>query len=153
MSSVQRGRTTRTLRRHSCFLAGSTGGPCPQAPVGPSLQQTAIQDILLPLGPLASSPSTWEVPDSPVLAKEGFITFHNPRESPLARYCRSRRDKQLSLPGGTGAGLCPGQVRSNPALELYCHPTCLCTPTPCHPLRWSSFLQKQSLRLLLSHSH
>lgn len=132
----QRWTTARILPRHSCFLAGSTGGPCPQAPFGSSLQQTAIQDILLPLETLASSPSIWEVPDFPVLMKVGFITSRNPHVSLLAHYSQSRRDEQTKLPGGTGAGSAPGQVRSSAALELCCHPTCFCTPTPCNPPRW-----------------
>lgn len=54
----------------------------------------------------------------------------------LARYSQSRRDEQPNLPGGTGAAAAPGQVRSSATLELCCHPTCLCTPTPCNPPRW-----------------
>lgn len=118
--------TARILPRRSCFLAGSTGGPCPQAPFGSSLQQTAIQDILLPLETLASSPSIWEVPDFPVLTKEGFITSHKPHVSLLARYSQSRRDEQPNLPGGTGAGEEPRYPRALLPSHLPLHP---------HPMR------------------
>lgn len=138
--SPQRDMTPTPLPRHSCFLPGSTGGRCPQAPFGTYLQQTAIQDIPLPSEPLAGSPSTWEVPDSSVLAKM-FRISHKPCVSLLACYSQSWRNKLLSLPWGTGADL-PCVPRSSSTLEICCHPTCLCTLTPCNPPGEGSFLQK-----------
>lgn len=111
-------------------------GPCPQTPFGYFLQQIAFRDIPLPLKPLASSPSTWEVSDSSVLVKEVLRISHNSCVPLLVHYSQSRKDEQLSLPGGTGADLSLGSVRRNATPELCCCLTCLCTVTPRNTPKW-----------------
>ena len=98
-----------TLSRHShCVLAGSPGGPCPQAPLVSFLQQTAIwESPCLPSPepvprvhgkfqtPCSRQEEVLRVSHNPSVS-EVLRVSHNPSVSLLFRF---RRAKQLSPPG------------------------------------------------------
>lgn len=137
--SPQRARMATAFPRHSPFLAGSTGHPCPQAPVASPCSRQQSGESPLPSEPLASSPSTWEFPDSSLLAKGGVQTFPQSICVLACPLLPVQERQQLSPPWGSQADTSPWAGREHLMLELHCHASCPCHPPPILPPRWGSF--------------